>query len=324
MEWEGIHKSVMPKEVIDCLQCHSTGVYVDGTCGLGGHSEDILEASSPDGRLLALDRDQEAMEIAKRRLEKFGSRVRFIHDNFCNLPLVLNRLGIEAVDGILLDIGLSSFQLSRPNRGFSFQENGPLDMRMDKTQGTTARDLINHLEERELADLIWKYGEERASRRIAHAIVLSRQNAPIQTTQQLVDIVRRAVGATAVRNSRRIHYATRTFQAFRIAVNEELENLQSFLLCAPACLKPKGRLAVISFHSLEDRMVKTFFRKLCGHGGEEEVSSWELPTIAPKTPPAGFLEIIRKARKAGEEEVSRNPRARSARLRCVEKMAEQI
>jgi 16S rRNA (cytosine1402-N4)-methyltransferase len=324
LEWEGVHQSVMPKEVIDCLRCHRSGIYVDGTCGLGGHSEGILEASSPDGRLLALDRDQEAMEIAKNRLQRFGSRVRFIHDNFCNLPLVLNRLGIAAVDGILLDIGLSSYQLSHPHRGFSFQEDGPLDMRMDKTQGTTARDLINHLDEKELANLIWKFGEERASRRIAHAIVVNRQTAPIGTTQQLVEIIRRAVGGSAFRRSQRIHFATKTFQALRIAVNEELENLQSFLLSAPACLQPSGRLVVIAFHSLEDRLVKNFFRRLCGYGSEEEQIHGDMFPVTRDIPQAAFRAVTRKAMKAGEEETDKNPRSRSARLRCVEKISEDV
>ena len=308
-----MHQPVMPKEVVEYLHCNRSGIFVDCTCGLGGHAEAILEASAPNGRLVAVDRDAEALELARRRLERFGARVRFIHDNFRNLPSLLDRLEIAAVDGILLDLGLSSFQLSNPKRGFSFQEEGPLDMRMDCRQKVTAEDLVNHLNEKELADLIWRLGEERASRRIARAIVASRDVKPIQTTVQLVEAIRKGHRVAAGKR-KHLHPATRTFQALRIAVNEELENLQGILDQAMQCLIPSGRLVVISFHSLEDRMVKSSFRRFAGY--PEEGSVWEMVPVQNQA--VAHLPT-RKAIKAGEEEVERNPRSRSARLRAVEK-----
>lgn len=319
IHWNQIHEPVLLSEVIDCLRCHPAGVYIDGTCGLGGHAEAILKATHPDGRLVAVDRDQDALERARLRLAPFGARVRFVHDNYRNLPLILNGLGIPSADGILLDLGISSLQLSQSQRGFSFQENGFLDMRMDRTQGTTARDLVNHLEEKELADLIWKYGEEKASRRIARAIVLARAISPIQNTLQLADMVQRAVRRSSHRVGR-IHPATRTFQALRIAVNGELENLESLLNNMTPCISAGGRLAIISFHSLEDRLVKTAFRRLAGQE-ERTYSQWDVPVTESDREEAPFRLVARKALRASDAEKEVNPRSRSARLRCLEKRA---
>ncbi len=314
MTWEGIHEPVLLREVLECLNCRPGCFYVDGTVGLGGHAEAILDASSPDGRLLGVDRDPEVLDLARQRLSRFGDRVRLVHENFRNLPLILNELGIATADGILLDIGLSSFQLSRPERGFSFQSDGPLDMRMDNSRGVTAEELVNRLGERELADLIWRLGEEPASRRIARMIVRERSEQPIRSTCHLAELVRRSRGGGHGRIKHH-HPATRTFQALRIAVNEELESLQGILRDAVSLLAPGGRMAVISFHSLEDRMVKNSFRSWAGYPLEDG--------IGPEGPACGEIRVrlvSRKALKPGEEEIAANPRSRSARLRVVERL----
>ena len=303
-----MHQPVLYKDIIHALQPRREGKYVDGTLGAGGHAYGILEASSPNGHLLGLDVDQQALEIARERLAHFGPRATLIHASYTTLTDQLVRQGWETVDGIVLDLGVSSMQLDTPGRGFSFREDAPLDMRFDPTQSgmSTAADLVNTLPERELADLIYRYGEERQSRRIAHAIVHSR---PIHTTGQLAGVIKRAV-----HSRERLHPATRTFQALRIAVNGELEAVEHGLPQAVKALAPGGRLAVIAFHSLEDRIVKEFFRResrdcicppqqpvcVCGHK-------------------ASLREITRKPLQPSEEEIEINPRARSARLRVAEK-----
>jgi 16S rRNA (cytosine1402-N4)-methyltransferase len=284
------HVPVLLAETLELVAVKPGGLYVDGTVGLGGHAAAVLRAAAPDGRLLGLDRDGETLERARARLAEFGARVRLEQGDYREIP---ERLGGERADGILLDLGISSAQLDEAERGFSFQAEGPLDMRMDRRTGPTAADLVNRMRERDLADLLYEYGEEPASRRIARAIVFARERQPITTTTELADIVRRAAP-----RSRRpgLHPATRTFQALRIRVNRELEGLGEAFEGAARCLRPGGRLAVIAFHSLEDRAVKEAFRSLAAHG---------------------FRLLTKKPVRPAEAEVRANPRARSARLRAL-------
>lgn len=288
------HQPVLLAEALELLAVKPGGRYVDGTVGLGGHAEALLQASAPSGVLLAVDRDSEALAAAEERLRPWGDRVRLEHGDYREIPRLLKD---QRADGILLDLGMSSLQLDSSDRGFSFRAEGPLDMRMDRSQGQTAAELVNRLPERELADLIYRYGEERASRRIARAIVEARRRDRITTTTELASIVRRAAG-----RSRRpgLDPATRTFQALRIQVNRELEGLADCLRRLADCLAPGGRLVVIAFHSLEDREVKQTFRELAGQG---------------------FALLTKKPLSPGEAEVARNPRARSARLRALAREA---
>jgi 16S rRNA (cytosine1402-N4)-methyltransferase len=287
------HVSVLLDETLELLAVRPGGLWVDGTVGLGGHAAALLRASAPDGRLLGLDRDTETLERARRVLGVFGARVRLEAGDYRQIP---ERLGDERAQGVLLDLGISSAQLDDPGRGFSFQADGPLDMRMDRRQGETAAEVVNHLPEKELADLIYAYGEERRSRRIARAIVRERERAPIRTTAELAEIVRRASPGGVRRGARRVHPATRTFQALRIHVNRELEGLGEALEQIAGCLAPEGRLAVIAFHSLEDRAVKTTFRELSRRGHRL---------------------VTRKPVRPSEAETRENPRSRSARLRVL-------
>jgi 16S rRNA (cytosine1402-N4)-methyltransferase len=284
------HTSVLLAETLELLAVRPGGLWVDGTVGLGGHAEAILRASAPDGRLLGLDRDSETLERARERLAQFGDRVRLEHADYREIE---QRLGDARADGILLDLGISSAQLDDPERGFSFQAEGPLDMRLDRSHGETAEEVVNRTRERELADLIFAYGDEHASRRIARAIVYERERERIRSTTRLAEIVRRAAP-----RSRRpgLHPATRTFQALRIRVNRELDGLGEALERAAARLAPGGRLAVIAFHSLEDRAVKQAFRSLAARG---------------------FGALTKKPLRPGEDETRRNPRARSACLRAL-------
>jgi 16S rRNA (cytosine1402-N4)-methyltransferase len=305
------HVPVMAGEVLSLLQLKPGGVYVDATVGLGGHSQAILEKIQPGGLLIGIDRDKESLEKAQARLKPFSNSLRLFHDNYKNLPLILNNLAIKPVDGILADLGVSSYQLLSTERGFSFQSDALLDMRMDRTQQWNAADLVNNASEVELANIIYRYGEERLSRRIAAAIVQEREKAPITRCSQLASIVTRAF---KVRGHQGIHPATKTFQALRIAVNEELQGLEEFLSEAFSFLKPGGRIAVIAFHSLEDRIVKKTFRRLAGQctcnappelcGCPRQILG-SLVTSRPITP--------------RPEELAANPRARSARLRSLEK-----
>ena len=290
MESDAGHVPVLLDETLELLAVTTGGLWVDGTVGLGGHAEAVLRATAPEGQLRGFDRDGETLARARQRLAPFGDRACLEQANFREIP---KRLGETRAQGVLLDLGISSVQLDDPERGFSFQGDGPLDMRMDRGEGDTAADLVNHLPENELADLIYGYGEERASRRIARAIVRSRERAPIRTTAELAEIVRRAA-----RPSRRrgFHPATRTFQALRIAVNRELEGLEDALEKIAACLAPEGRLAVIAFHSLEDRAVKITFRALAKRG---------------------YRILTKKPLRPSEDEARVNPRARSARLRAI-------
>lgn len=287
-----IHRSVLLDEVIGYLDPSPGGVYVDGTLGLGGHSAAILARSAPDGRVIAFEWDEAAISLSSQRLERFGSRLTIVRRNFAELALGLAELGIAEVDGILIDIGLSSLQLDRGARGFSFQRDEPLDMRMDIRREMTAASLLASSTEEELADIFFYYGDERQARPIAANIVSVRKQEEIRTSGQLADIVAKAVPRRF--HPQRIHVATKVFQALRIAVNTELENLARILDDAVPLLKPGSRFCVISFHSLEDRMVKRKFR---------ENKQIEILTARPIMP--------------GVEEIAENPRSRSARLRVA-------
>jgi 16S rRNA (cytosine1402-N4)-methyltransferase len=290
----GRHEPVLVREVLELLSVRPGGFYVDGTVGLGGHAREILSRIAPGGRLLGVDRDSETLERARAELALFGGRARLLHADYRSLPDVLQE---ERPDGILLDLGVSSAQLDEAERGFSFQSDGPLDMRMDRTEGRTAADIVNRTPEAALADLIHEYGEEPRARRVARAIARARERGPLTRTLELADVARRA----AFRSRRPgLHPATRTFQALRIAVNRELDRLGEALEALALTLAAGGRLAVISFHSLEDREVKQAFRRLAGEG---------------------FQVLTRKPLRPSHEEVARNPRARSARLRAVERPA---
>lgn len=305
------HIPVMKNEALDLLHCKPGGVYVDATIGLGGHAQGILERILPGGRLVGIDRDNESLQKALDLLKPFSGACQLLHDNFKNLPLILNNLAIKPVDGILLDLGVSSYQLLSPERGFSFHSDVLLDMRMDRTQQGTAADLVNNMPEAELADIIYQYGEERLSRRIAAAIVKERTKAPITRCAQLTEIIGRIFKG---RSHHGIHPATRTFQALRIAVNKELEGLEEFFSEAIGYLKPGGRIVVISFHSLEDRIVKRAFRRLSGQ------CVCEAPPdlcICPRQVQAHLL--TQRPVTPSPEELELNPRARSARLRSLER-----
>jgi len=288
------------------LRCEPGRTYVDATLGGGGHALEILRRSAPDGMVIGLDWDEEAISEARKALMPFGERVKIFRENFIHLPQLLKTLKIEQVDGILLDLGLSSFQLEKEERGFSFRGEGPLDMRMDQRMDHTADDLVNHLSPEELEETLSKYGEERWAKRIAKAIVQERERGSIDTTQALGKIVYQTIPRRF--QSRKIDPATKTFQAFRIRVNDELENLKKILETGWELLKKGGRMCVISFHSLEDRMVKETFRKL-EKGGTDGLSPEAVVRILTKKP------IM-----PSEEEQRRNPRSRSAKLRCAEKV----
>jgi 16S rRNA (cytosine1402-N4)-methyltransferase len=302
------HIPVLFHEVLDTLNPIPGGLYVDGTVGAGGHAQGILKAISPGGKLLGLDRDPAALEIAESRLAEFGNQVVLIHSSYSRLKSHLNNLNWKTVDGILLDLGLSSMQLDNPERGFSFLKSGPLDMRFDPSQSFSAADLVNQSSKDDLANLIFRYGEERYSRKIADAIIANR---PLEDTQELADIIESAIRYTPSR----IHPATRTFQALRIAVNQELEALEAFLPTALDALNPGGRLAIIAFHSLEDRIVKQFFRK----ESKDCICPPEIPQCVCGHKKQ-LKEISRRPIRPEEKEILENPRARSAKLRVAEKI----
>ena len=307
------HQPVLLREALEALAVRPGGFWVDGTVGAGGHAEAILRATAPEGRLLACDRDAEAFETARRRLASFGERVVLRHADYRRLGALLDEAGVPRVAGILLDLGISSLQLDDPGRGFSFQKDGPLDMRMDRTERTTAADLVGALAEERLAAILREHGEEKAARRIARALVRERARAPIATTRRLAEIV---ASVLRVRGPSRIHPATRTFQALRIAVNREIEGLDRLIEEAVTRLEPGGRIAVISFHSLEDRVVKQTLRGLT----RRCVCPRDLPVCACGRP--GIVRLVgSKALRPSAEEVLRNPRSRSARLRAAERLA---
>ncbi len=307
-----IHIPVLLKEAVEWLAVRAGGVYVDATVGAGGHSRAILEHLTT-GRLIGLDRDPWAIEIAQENLLQYRHKMTLVKENFSELLPLLKRLQLTAVDGILADLGFSQMQIDAPERGFSLKAAGPLDMRMDPRQRLTAADIVNHFDRRQLADLIYQYGEERRSLRIARAIVRAR---PIRDTVQLAKLIEACLGGRRVssrrsrhgglrkvapRTIKRIHPATQTFQALRIAVNAELVSLAQFLKDSPSCLNPGGRLVIISFHSLEDRIVKQHFQQ------------WDRERL--------MRNLTRHVIKPGAAEIQANPRSRSARLRAAERLA---
>lgn len=307
------HLPVMSREVVRFLNCKPGGLYVDGTLGGGGHTKEILKASDPEGKVIGIDWDEEALLASKSALKDHLSRVTMVQDNFANIKMILASLHITTVDGILLDLGVSSYHLERPERGFSFRFNTPLDMRMDRRKKWSAYHLVNELTEKELEGILWEYGEERWARRIARAVVKVRKGHPITTTGELAGLVSSSIPKRF--HPRGIHPATRTFQALRIAVNEELENLRKAIGDGIDVLSRGGRMVIISFHSLEDRIVKRSFRSMergciCPPGiprcvcGREPLA--KVITHRPITPTP--------------EEVSSNPRARGARLRALERL----
>jgi 16S rRNA (cytosine1402-N4)-methyltransferase len=291
------HEPVLLGETLALLDPSRGGLFVDCTVGLGGHAGGLMEGGAT--RLIGMDRDTDALRVAGETLRPWGERVELVHSDYRELDRVLQARGLDGADGILADLGVSSMQLDAEGRGFSFRRDEPLDMRMDRSAGPTVADLLAEVAEEELANVIFQYGEERHSRRVARAIVEARRHRPVTTTGELARIVRRAVPH---RGYQRIDPATRTFQALRIWVNRELEGLEAFLGSAAARLRHGGRLAVITFHSLEDRIVKHGFRALAAGSDALRV-------------------LTRKPTVPGDEEVARNPRARSAKLRGIERVA---
>jgi 16S rRNA (cytosine1402-N4)-methyltransferase len=294
---EALHVPVLPGEVRSLLQPERGGVFVDCTVGFGGHARLLLDGGA--SRLIGIDRDRDALAMAGAALVPYGDRVTLVHADYRDIDAVLDAQGVREAAGVLADLGVSSMQLDREGRGFSFRRDEPLDMRMDRTSGETAAALVARVDERELADVIYRFGEERRSRQVARAIVAARQQAPIETTGRLAEIVRRAVAA---RGWQRIDPATRTFQALRIWVNRELDGLDSFIGAAVARLQGGGRLAVIAFHSLEDRVVKHTLRELAR--GE----------------PARLRVLTKHPIVASDAEAAANPRSRSAKLRGAERL----
>ncbi|QQR92052.1 MAG: 16S rRNA (cytosine(1402)-N(4))-methyltransferase RsmH [Myxococcales bacterium] len=292
---EQAHIPVMLDECLAALSVRDGAVYADLTLGLGGHSEAILEASAPSGKLIAFDRDPDALALAKDRLSPYSARTQFFNADFASVKQVFQEHGVCPVDGLLADLGVSSLQLDAAERGFSFQHEGPLDMRMNPELGLSASELLVQTSEKDLANLLYKYGEEHRSRRIARAICQAKRESPIETTTQLANIVLRAIGRPP---GSRIHPATRTFQALRIVVNQELEQLSELLEVLPDCIAPGGIAVVISFHSLEDRMVKYAFR---------DKSRWQPLTKKPLT--------------ASLSETKDNPRSRSAKMRAAKRVS---
>ncbi len=289
------HTPVLLREVLEWLRIRPEGTYIDATLGAGGHSAAIAQRlTSGRGRLVSLDRDARAIELARERMKTFGATVTLVHSAYSRIATVAQELGLPPVDGVLADLGVSSMQLDRPERGFSFREAGPLDMRMDERDTATAGDIVNRWQEKDLADLLYREAEERDSRRIARNIVRAR---PIRDTAHLATVV---AGARSLRGRQRLHPATKTFLALRIAVNREVEDLGQFLLRTPATLASGGRWVVLSYHSGEDRLVKHAFQQ-----GERQ---------------GALRNLTKHVVRPGEEEIAGNPRARSAKLRCAEKV----
>ncbi|MFC1646486.1 16S rRNA (cytosine(1402)-N(4))-methyltransferase RsmH [Candidatus Omnitrophota bacterium] len=293
-----IHRPVMLDEILSFLKLKKGMVVVDATIGLGGHAIEIVKRISHSGKLIGIDRDNESLEKARQRLSEYSSQCEFVYDNFCNIDTILSSLNITCVDGVILDLGVSSYQLESPIRGFSFTNEGPLDMRMDRANSVSAFDLINNLTQSEISAILWEFGQERFSNRIARMIVRKRNDSVINTTAQLADLISKALPYS--KRHQRIHPATRSFQALRIAVNHELESLEVFLKKITKFVNKRGRICIISFHSLEDRIAKVNFRNLA------------------KT--QNFKLIVKKPLVPKNEEMRENPRSRSAKLRVLEKL----
>ena len=304
------HKPVMLMPCIDGLEIKKDGIYVDGTLGGAGHSIEIAKRLSPKGKLIGIDRDEEALRAAQEKLKDF-SNVIYVHDNHDNIKEILEKLEIEKVDGILLDLGVSSYQLDERNRGFSYLGENKLDMRMDKTQELTAETVVNTYEEKELADIIYQYGEERFSRQIARNICKQREKEKITTTKQLVEIIENSIPKSKQKDG---HPAKRTFQAIRIEVNNEIKPLYNTVLNCINCLKDKGRLCIITFHSLEDRAVKNAYIEAQG----KCTCPSDLPYCVCGAKSLGKI-ITRKPITASEEEQLENSRSKSAKLRIFER-----
>lgn len=309
---EAKHVSVLLPECIDSLSIRPEGIYVDGTLGMGGHSEEIARRLTT-GKLIGIDRDETAIRRAGERLRPYGDRVQLVHGNFRDTAEILDDLGIDAVDGMLFDLGVSSPQLDESERGFSYMHDAPLDMRMDETDNLNAWFIVNRWPEEKLRRILYDYGEERYAPRIAAAIVREREQREIRTTLQLVEVIRSAMPAAALREKQ--HPAKRTFQAIRIAVNDELEAVRAMIATAPDKLRPGGRIAVISFHSLEDRIVKT------------GIAARENGCTCPREFPVctcGFVQTLRSVTRKpilpAPEELESNPRSRSAKLRVAERI----
>lgn len=307
------HVPVLLHETVNALQVKAGGIYVDGTLGGGGHSSYLLKKMGTNGILVGIDQDSEAIEAAKKRISDIYD-VFYINRNFSDIKQILATCHIEQIDGAMLDLGVSSYQLDEADRGFSYRFDAPLDMRMNRGNSLTAFDVVNTYSEEQLAKVIGTYGEERYAKKIARVIVQRRQERPIATTYELVEVIRSAMGTKAYSMDK--HPAKRTFQAIRIEVNGELDVLQTALTDFFDCLKPGGRLAVITFHSLEDRMVKQNFQNLC----QGCTCPPSFPVCVCGKKPAGRL-VWKKAVTAGQEELARNPRAKSAKLRVIEKLA---
>jgi 16S rRNA (cytosine1402-N4)-methyltransferase len=311
----GVHIPVMVDEVLEALRVVPGGRYCDGTVGGGGHVRHLLERSAPDGRVVGLDRDGTALDRARDTLAPFGSRVSLYHGDFADVVVLLSQAGMTPVDGLLLDLGISSFQVDTPQRGFSFAEDGPLDMRMDPSRGSTAAELIASLSEAELAGVIREYGEEPPSKRIARAIKQAHRGGELAGTADLARVVTKAVGGRRPRRHSRIHPATRTFLALRMAVNDEIGSLRRFLATFTEALRPGGRVAIIAFHSVEDRLVKEGLARLA-----------HPCTCPPNLPVCGcglqptMAVVTRRPLRPGQQELDANPRARSARLRVAERL----
>jgi len=310
-----MHQPVMLEAVLELLQIQESGCYVDGTLGSGGHAEAVLSRLGSAGRLVGIDRDHDALDRCRARLASYGERFIPLHGNYREMGHLLRQAGFASVDGVVLDFGVSSEQLDTPARGFSFREAGPLDMRMDQGATLTAAEIVNIWSELSLADIFFRYGEESGARRAARAIVRRRAERPFADTGDLAAVLEQALGRKHGGAAGRRHPATRCFQALRMAVNDELAGIAEVLPAALGVLRPGGRMAVISFHSLEDRMVKRFFRSHAGRmvARPEGGSRWEgtLPKVR---------EVTRKAIQASSEECTANPRSRSARLRGVERL----
>jgi len=294
------HIPVMLNEVLDYLNLAAGKTIVDATIGTGGHAQAILERITPGGRLIGIDRDEESLAVCRERLRESGEAVSLAHGNFVDIDNILSDMDIKKIDGVLFDLGVSSFQLEDPDRGFSFQSDGPLDMRMDRNSYISAYDLVNNLNEEELSAILWSFGQERWHNRIAHLLIEERQRQPIATTSQLTNIVLRSIPARYRHRHYRVHPATRTFQAVRIAVNRELEILESALNKAIEILDIGARICVISFHSLEDRTAKLTFRQASSEG--------KVKIITPKP-------LVPQP-----SEVESNPRSRSSKLRVAERL----
>ena len=294
------HTPVMLREILDYLNLSPGKIIVDATIGTAGHSKEIITRILPAGRLIGIDRDGESLAVSRERLREFGNSCEFVHGNFADIDTVLNNLNIKKVDGILFDLGISSFQLEDPHRGFSFQNEGPLDMRLDRDSYISAYDLVNNLNEEEISTLLWNFGQERWHNRIAHLLVQEREKQPISTTLQLASIVVKAMPSRYRHRYYRIHPATRTFQAVRIAVNRELETLETAINKAIVVLNKRARICVISFQSLEDRVVKWNFRRVASQ------NLIDLITPKPLTPT--------------QSEIETNPSSRSSKLRVAQKI----